>query len=250
MTVSTFQGMALDRYADEPLWMQLAAALRSAIAGGNLRADEALPSESELIERFAVSRTVVREALAELVREGLVYKIRAKGTFVAPKAPDLRFVGAIAGSADDLRSSGRRISTSVLEQSIGEATAAEASALQMENHAGVVRLRRLRSVDGKPLMLVDTTLPLALVPGLATAKLENRSLYEHLRRQYGLEPSGADRWLQAILPGAEEAGLLQITSQTPVLSIESIAWDTHGQRFEWYRALHRSEESRFYVGIR
>jgi GntR family transcriptional regulator len=250
MTVSTFHGMALDRYAAEPLWMQLATALRSAIAGGSLRADEALPSEAELIERFAVSRTVVREALAELVREGLVYKIRAKGTFVAPRAPDLRFVGAIAGSADDLRSSGRRISTSVLEQSTGEATAAEASALQIENQAAVVRLRRLRSVDGKPWLLVDTTLPLALVPGLATAKLENRSLYEHLRRQYGIEPSGADRWLQATLPGAEEAGLLQITPQTPVLSIESIAWDALGQRFEWYRALHRSEESRFYVGIR
>ncbi|MET1063871.1 MAG: GntR family transcriptional regulator [Arthrobacter sp.] len=181
---------------------------------------------------------------------GLVYKIRAKGTFVAPKPPDLRFIGATAGSADDLRSSGRRISTRVLGQHAGEATAAEAAALQIENAADVVRLRRVRSVDGKPWLLVDTTLPLALVPGLATAKLENRSLYEHLRRHHGIEPAGADRWIQAVLPTQEEAGLLQVTAQTPLLCIESIVWDSLGQRFEWYRALHRSEESRFYVGIR
>lgn len=242
--------MALDRHAAEPLWMQLASALRFAISDGRLREDQALPSEAELIDLLGVSRTVVRDALAELVREGLVYKIRAKGTFVAPKPPDLRFIGATAGSADDLRSSGRRISTRVLGQHAGEATAAEAAALQIENAADVVRLRRVRSVDGKPWLLVDTTLPLALVPGLATAKLENRSLYEHLRRHHGIEPAGADRWIQAVLPTQEEAGLLQVTAQTPLLCIESIVWDSLGQRFEWYRALHRSEESRFYVGIR
>lgn len=250
MADSALHQTTLDREAAEPLWLQLASVLRSTISRGALKSDQALPSEAELIDLFAVSRTVVREALAELVREGFVYKIRAKGTFVSPKRPDLRFVGAVAGSADDLRSSGRRISTAVLLQTVGRASSAEASALQISDGAEVVRLRRVRSVDGQPWLLVDTAMPLNLVPGLPKAKLENRSLYEHLRRHYAIEAAGADRWLQALLPNPEEATLLQVSIQDPVLVIESVAWDEQGQRFEWYRALHRSEESRFYVGIR
>ena len=77
----------LDRGASAPLWQQLARVLRREIESGLLRPDQALPSESELIDRYGVSRTVVREALAELVRAGLIYKVRARGSFVAPQTP-------------------------------------------------------------------------------------------------------------------------------------------------------------------
>jgi GntR family transcriptional regulator len=250
MTINALRDWAIDRDAPEPLWVQLATILRSVISEGSLQEDAALPSEAELINFLGVSRTVVREALAELVREGLVYKIRAKGTFVAPKLPELHFIGAVSGSAYDLRASGQRISTRVLRQEAGTATPAEASALQIDSDSAVVRLRRLRSVGGSPLLLVDTTLPADMVPGLTKAKLENRSLYEHLRRHYAIEPAGADRWLQAVLPNAEQSDLLGLDTHTPLLSIESVAWGADGVRFEWYRALHRSEKSRFYIGIR
>jgi len=250
MTLAALRGWSVDREAPEPLWMQLCSGLSSAISDGGFREDEALPSEAELINKFGVSRTVVRQALAQLVGDGLVYKIRAKGTFVAHQTPDLRFIGANTGSADDLRASGKRVSTSILAQEEGAATPAEASALQLEDGARVVRLRRLRSVDGTPWLLVSTILPLALMPGLVTAKLEDRSLYEHIRRQYGIVSAGADRWLQAVLPTSDDAEKLGIDIHTPLLSIESIAWTADGIRFECYRALHRSEKSRFYVGIR
>jgi GntR family transcriptional regulator len=250
MTLAALRGWSVDREAPEPLWMQLCSALSSGISDGGFREDEALPSEAELINKFGVSRTVVRQALAQLVGDGLVYKIRAKGTFVAHQTPDLRFIGANTGSAGDLRASGKRVSTSILAQEEGTATPAEASALQLEDGARVVRLRRLRSVDGTPWLLVSTILPLALMPGLVTAKLEDRSLYEHIRRQYGIVPAGADRWLKAVLPTPDDAEKLGIDIHTPLLSIESIAWTADGIRFECYRALHRSEKSRFYVGIR
>ncbi|MET0479959.1 MAG: UTRA domain-containing protein [Mycetocola sp.] len=65
-----------------------------------------------------------------------------------------------------------------------------------------------------------------------------------------VSPAGADRWLQAVIPEPEEAELLQLEPGVPVLRIESVAWDATDRRFEYYRALHRSDESRFYVGIR
>ncbi|MGO3885471.1 MAG: GntR family transcriptional regulator [Mycetocola sp.] len=240
----------LDRDSDEPLWLQLSSALRSAITDGTLGADQALPSESELINRYGVSRTVVREALAELVRRGLIYKIRAKGSFVSPATPDLSFIGSTLGSSADLDASNRSSTTRILRQERGTATAQEATSLSLEEGADVIRLRRLRTVDGSPWLLVDTVLPAELFPGLVKANLENQSLYKHLRRHYGVSPAGADRWLQAVLPDEADAALLTLPAGAPALRIESVSWDTDERPFEFYNALHRSDASRFYVGIR
>ncbi|MFS0868179.1 GntR family transcriptional regulator [Microbacterium sp. 179-B 1A2 NHS] len=241
---------ALDRESDLPLWQQLAKLLRDEIAQGMLRPDQALPSESELIDRYGVSRTVVREALADLVRGGLIYKVRARGSFVAPQRPELKFVGSVTGSSDDLAPTGRHISTRVLEFETRTATPDEAVQLKIAEGAPVVRLRRLRSVDDTPWLLVDTVLPLDRFPTLAPGQLENTSLYALLRRRFGVEPSGADRWISAVIPDSADADLLQLDPGRPVLAIESVAWDADGSPFELYHALHRSEDSRFYVGIR
>jgi len=240
----------LDRDSKEPLWQQLVAVLRDAIETGTLAPDQALPSEADLIDRYGVSRTVVREALAELVRRGQIYKIRAKGSFVSPPRRDLSFIGSNAGSSEDLSGTGRTVVTHVLSLDEGEADEHEAPALRVPEGTPVLRMRRLRTVDGTPWLLVRTTLPRDRFAGLLKANLENRSLYDHLRRTYGVSPAGADRWLKAVIPSAEEAALLELSPGTPALDIESVAWDDDGQPFEYYHALHRSDESRFYVGVR
>ena len=241
---------ALDRTAESPLWQQLAKVIRAQIEAGFLRPDQALPSESELTDRYGVSRTVVREALADLVRAGLIYKVRARGSFVSPPRSDLKFIGSMAGSSDDLARTGRIITTKVLDFEVNAADADDARLLRIDQGSEVIRLRRLRRVDDTPWLLVDTVLPFERFTTLGRANLENRSLYEHLRRNFGVEPSGADRWISAVVPNPSDAHLLALTPGQPVLAIESVAWDADGRPFERYSALHRSDESRFYVGIR
>lgn len=240
----------LDREGAEPLWMQLMRALRAEIESGVRLPDQPLPSEAELSDLFGVSRTVVREALRELVQERLIYKVKGRGAFVAPRKTELRFIGSMSGSADDLRESGRRVTTQAISQSLGEADEREAALLRIPAGEQVVRLRRLRRVDGQPWLLVVTALPARLVPGLERAIMENQSLYDVLRRRYGLEPAAADRWIEAVFPDAEEAALLEVSTSTPLLGIESVAWTKDDIRFEAYYALHRSDQTRFYVGIR
>ena len=247
---TTSSPATLDRSAETPLWQQLARHLREEIQTGRLLPDQALPSESELIDRFGVSRTVVREALAELVRTGLIYKVRARGSFVSPQRPDLKFIGSMSGSAADLTAAGRSVTTRVLEFVTTEADDGDAAALRLDVGDPVVRLRRLRRVDGTPWLLVDTVLPASRFPTLVRANLVNRSLYEHLRRNFGVEPVGADRWISAVVPSAADAELLELEAGQPVLSIESVAWDGDGVPFERYSALHRSDDVRFHVGIR
>ncbi|MER5334442.1 GntR family transcriptional regulator [Micromonospora sp. NPDC002717] len=240
----------LTRDGSEPLWMQLMRELRGQIEAGEIAPDQPLPSEAELTDLFGVSRTVVREALRELVQQRMIYKVKGRGAFVAPRKTELRFVGSVSGSADDLRESGRRVTTHTISQSLSPADQREADLLQIPVGEPVVRMRRLRGVDGQPWLLVDTALPARLVPGLDRAVLENQSLYDVLRRRYGLEPVGADRWIEAVFPEPEDAALLEVTASTPLLGIESVAWLPDGTRFEAYYALHRSDQTRFFVGIR
>ncbi|MCW3815064.1 GntR family transcriptional regulator [Micromonospora sp. DR5-3] len=240
----------LTRDGSEPLWMQLMRELRGQIEAGEIAPDQPLPSEAELTDLYGVSRTVVREALRELVQQRMIYKVKGRGAFVAPRKTELRFVGSVSGSADDLRESGRRVTTHTIGQSLGAADQREADLLQIPAGEPVVRMRRLRRVDGQPWLLVDTALPARLVPGLERAVLENQSLYDVLRRRYGLEPVGADRWIEAVFPEPEDASLLEVTTSTPLLGIESVAWLRDGTRFEAYYALHRSDQTRFFVGIR
>ena len=73
----------IDRGADTPLWMQLKAILQGQIQEGELQPDSRLYSENELCKIFGVSRTVVREALSELVHDRFIYRIQGKGTFIS-----------------------------------------------------------------------------------------------------------------------------------------------------------------------
>lgn len=237
----------LDRMSSTPLWLQLRLALRRAMEAGALPPHAQLPSESELCERYDVSRTVVREALGKLVSEGRIYKIKGKGAFVAAHKADGEFVGTTMGLWEEMLSKGHQVRTRVLLQELGGATERERVALRLGPEDRVVRIRRVYVVDGSPTIMVDTAVPAALVPGLERAPLENRSLYETVRGRYGLVPRRAERWLEAALPGPDEAELLHVTRRTPLISIESIAYTDSGTPMEYYVALHRTDATRLHI---
>lgn len=74
----------LDTHEKRPLYLQLTDALLKQIVDV-YQADDKLPTEMELCDEYAVSRTTVRLAMSELERRGSIYRIQGKGSFVAPK---------------------------------------------------------------------------------------------------------------------------------------------------------------------
>jgi GntR family transcriptional regulator len=237
----------IDRRSGTPLWFQLRAILHRGIEAGDIPTDGRLPSEAELCRRYDVSRTVVREALAKLVAEGRIYKIKGKGAFVARRKSEEEFVGTTMGLWEELLTKGHDVRTKVLRQELGTPTERERAALRLGPDESVVRIRRVYVVDGSPTIRVDTALPAALVPGLERAPLENRSLYATVRQRYGLRPERAERWIEAALPDRRDADLLGVTTRTPLIAIESIASTANGVPMEYYVALHRTDTTRLHV---
>ena len=84
-TLSSVPGERVDKYADEPLYVQLAGILRRRIESGELARLDPLPSESTLTQEHDVSRDTVRRAIAVLREQGLVFTIAQRGTYVGPR---------------------------------------------------------------------------------------------------------------------------------------------------------------------
>lgn len=240
-------GRRLDRSSSTPLWIQLRTVLRAEIDSAGYGPDQQLPSEAELRARFGVSRAVVREALGDLVAQRLVYKIKGKGAFVAPRRHDEDFVGSVMSFSGEMSQHGRVVTTQVLEQVVEVPGPRIAASLRLSPDDTVLRLRRLRAVDGRQRLLVTSTLPSRLVPGLERANLENMSLYDTIRRRYGLDIARAERWIEPVLATREESALMEVTSTTPLLRIESVSWIADGTPIEHYDGLYLTDGSRLHV---
>ncbi|WP_210272632.1 GntR family transcriptional regulator [Chthonobacter rhizosphaerae] len=232
-----------------PLWSQLKAALVDQIIGQNLPEHTRLPSESELCGRYGVSRTVVREALNQLVHERLIYKLQGKGAFVAGRRDDQDFVGTRVGFSGELADKHRIIGREILRQDVEPATDRVQKMLRLEPGTPIVAIDRVLSVDGIPRLLVRWRMPEHLVPGLDQVPLHSRSLYDTLSRRYGIAFERAERWIEAVCPDSDEAKRLDVTTATPLLGLESVAYSSQGLPIEYYAALYRTDRARLHLQI-
>jgi GntR family transcriptional regulator len=240
----------INRDADTPLWMQLKSILQGQIQSGELLPDSQLYSEHELCRLYGVSRTVVREALSELVHDRYIYRIQGKGTFISGRKEEQDFAGSNIGFSGEMIGKGRKVMTKILKQTLAEPSERERRMLRLINPQQVFKIRRLMYIDDQVRLLVDMSFPADLVSGFENVNLGNKSIYDVLKRRYGLVPSSSERWIEAILPTDKQAALLNISLGTPLLGIESCAYLSDGRAFEYYYGIHRSDISRLHFSFR
>lgn len=238
-----------NRSNTSPLWQQVKSALSQPIYQGELGEHAQLPSEAELCLRFGVSRTVVREALAQLVNERLIYKLQGKGAFVAGRRDEQDFIGTTVGFSGELADKSKIVSHRNLRQEIALPTARMCKLLGISDDTRMVVLDRLLSVDGYPRFIVRCAMPEHFVPGLDRMPMENRSLYDTIGRQYGIKLVRAERWIEASKAGLEEASLLQVPVGSPLLGIESVGSNDRGEKIEYYTSLYLTDRSRLHFSV-
>ncbi|GAB4561434.1 MAG: GntR family transcriptional regulator [Anaerolineae bacterium] len=240
---------AVDRSSPVPYYHQLYEYLASLIQTGVLKPGDQIPTELEICQMTGLSRTVVRQAIHDLVNEGYLERFRAKGTFVArPKLPE-RLVQSIAGFYEDSMARGQVPVTQVLDFDVRPAPAQVAQKLQIGVGEPVIYLNRLRFIEGEPIVLVATYIPRVLCPDLIQEDMRTQSLYRVLESRYGLVIVRARRSLEAVAATAEEARLLQIEKGAPLLLLRSVGYLEDGRPLEYYVARHRGDRARFDVEL-
>jgi GntR family transcriptional regulator len=203
-----------------------------------------IPAERQLCEELGVSRPTLRSVVDDLVRDGLLVREHGRGVFVAKAkvAQDLTRttvggklgVGAVDGSWTSRTvdfhtvAAGPRISRR-LRVSPGEP---------------VLRITRLRMVDGDPMCLETLHVPQALVPGLAAADLETDSFYQLLGRRFGILPTDAAQTIEPTVVDESEAELLGVPLHAPALLFERETRDADGRVVEFTHSVYRGDRYR------
>jgi len=240
---------AINRASPVPYYYQLKEIIKAQIQKGHWPPGAQIPSEPQLCEMFGVSRTVVRQALGELVAEGYLSKQKGRGTFVAKPKIAGSLVQRLTGFHEDLVRRGLVPRTKVLSQSVIPAPETVADYLDIAAGTPVIRIERLRFVEGEPLLLVVTYIPYSLCPGLAQEDLTDQSLYQVLEEKYGIQLARGRRMLEAIAATESEAQLLGIKPGAPLLYLRSITYMSNGRAVEYYEAKHRGDRSMLEVEL-
>jgi GntR family transcriptional regulator len=229
--------------------LQIAEILRAGIAEGKWQPGQLIPSEASLCEMFAVSRTAIRQALAQLVVEGLLHKEKGRGTFVA--RPHMAIaVQELRGLFDEMSAAGRAVTTRVLRQEVTSSPVAIASVLAVPVGSPVVCLERLRSVAGEPLVHATTYLPWPRFAELLDVDFGTAGLYATLDTAHGVRPHGGLRRLEAVSATPAQARVLGVRARDALLRVFASNVDENEVPFEAFDAYYRGDRAVFEADVR
>ncbi|GAA2019580.1 GntR family transcriptional regulator [Pseudokineococcus marinus] len=235
----------MDHEVRQPLHARVAAALRAEVDDHAAPPGTLLPSESALTERFGVSRSVVRQALAALEGEGRVRREKGRGTVVVDRADHRRLVQRAGGLHDQLATGGAVVTTHVLE-AVVEPAPEVARWLGADE---VLRLERVRSVDGRAVARIRTHLPLPLLAGLRAEDLEDASLHAAMEALVGVRPRRGSRQVRAVAADEGLAAQLGVRAGDPLLLLEGRGAADDGTPLEVFATWHRGDAVSFELDV-
>lgn len=206
----------------EPLWIQAVNLIRGEIEKGILKPGMRLAPERELCRQLGISRVTLRKALVHLVDEGVLSASHGRGWYVTQAVPKKEWPNNLESFSETAARMGLTPHSTVLEEGAGPATIDEAEPLGIAPGTPLFRLERVRLLDGVPIALDLSKVPLALVPGIEKVDFRTRSLYSTLA-EAGVEPVRADSTVEAVKADDRAAGHLDVAAGDPLLVMRQIA---------------------------
>lgn len=235
----------LDRNKGKPLREQIMDDIRAKVR--SMKPHERIPSEPDLAAHYGVSRGTVKQALDELVHEGILYRLPKRGTFVAPPRIWRSFT-ELPSHSEDIRRRGFTPSADVLHFGVERADRDVARHLKVGLGAPVWRIERLRRADGEPVLLSTSYLPVNLFPELTREDVED-SLYEALARRYDMRPVWAHDVYTAVNAHRYEALVLEVPLGTALLLNERVGFLADNTPVEYALSYIRGDRYEIHIDI-
>jgi GntR family transcriptional regulator len=240
---------AIYRNSPLPRYYQLKEIMRGRVKSDEWKPGDLIPSERELSEKYGISRMTARQAITDLVNEGLFYREQGKGTFVSQRKITQQLIH-LTGFTEDIRARGQKPGTKVLSAEMFPADETTAEKLSIDPGTLIFRLQRLRLADDEPLAIELSQISFKGCERLLDEDLEQHSLYRLLETKYGILLMEADQELEAGLAGNEEAQLLKISINRPVLFTRRITYTERNQPIEYAKAVYCGNKYTFYTHLK
>lgn len=238
---------SVNRQSVTPLYYQVKELILQMIEKGELKIGNRLPTEKELCKKFEVSRITIRKAIEELVKDGVLYKERGKGTFVAHTKIQQGLL-QLMSFTEEMKTQGFNVHSRILESKLMTANRKVAEYLGLDDGTQVLKVARLRFVNRDPVAFNISYFPGKLCKQLMEEDLSG-SIYHLLEEKLGFALHKAVETLEIVSVNGPIARLLNVPQDSPALLIERVTYIKGGRPIEYVKSLFRGDKSRFYVEL-
>lgn len=215
--------MDLYKKSQQPLYAQLMKEIKDLIQKGEYEAGDQIPTETELSEKYQVSRITVRRTIEELCTQGILVKRQGKGTFVeAPKIYRKVEKDNSMSFSESCRANGRKPSSHVIECQFVEAEEWQNEFLMLTDDKRLYHIERVLSADELPIIYEHIYIPAIRVPNLQVEKLENGSLFQLLAEDYNVTEFAKGRsTIEVRMASKPIADYLKMNVGEPIMILKS-----------------------------
>ncbi len=233
-----------------PKYLQISSWLKEAIQIGRYPLGEKIPSEVELSHLCRVNRNTLRQAIAELTKNGILTKKKGKGTFVTASEPTAlkRQLNRISSFSKELSAAGIQENTCLLGKGIEKPSKRAAKALTLGPDNDVIAIRRLRTGDDLPLIYEETFLPVDLFDGILDMDLTG-SIYEIFTHSFNTVLARCEQTITAVSLNGEIARSLKLKTGAAALYMESVTYNDHNMPIEFLCGYFRGDKYAFAVEL-
>jgi len=237
--------MPMNRESPVPLHHQVRNYLLGCLERAELLPGQKLLQEREYAARFGISLAPVRQAILDLVKEGYLYRVPGRGTFVREQKVEEK-ISILSSFTESMRAKGLSAVLRVVELRIDKAAAVVRLIPETQDQQFVF-LQRVALVEGTAMALLTSYLPSRLVPGLESLDLNGQSLYRTLEERYGIVLARAESSIEVVRCRGTQSIVLGVPQGTPMLQVEGKTYDVKDQFVEFAQVLYRADRFRFTI---
>jgi len=232
-----------------PLYFQLEQILKSKIITGEYMAGEQIPTEKDLCETYQVSSITARQAILNLVNEGLLVRKQGKGTFVTEEITSINTL-QLSGSINDLITYGLKAQeVKVLGINKVKTPKQVAKSLNLEEGREVMQLKRIRISNNGPVSYVINYLPLEIGEKVKEGDLRTYPMLQILRDKFRIPLRGGIQYIEPIVADYDISSNLSVSISSPILYIETIIFAKQKKPVEFVQTYVRPDRYRYSVKL-
>jgi len=243
---------SVDRSSPIPLYYQIKLNLKRFIEDNKLKPNDPLPPEEELAKYYKVSRLTVRQAMQELVKEGLIYRIQGKGTYVAENKM-ISDLSHLTGFSEEMEKIRKKAWSKVLTNKLVKPPEKVADAFHISGEAKVLLLSRLRYEGDRPRSIENAYLNISKYPILRKISqydMSTKSLYKLLKDEFSIYPTFAEEEIEVVHAEESVAKILGIKEGDCVLSIVRITFSQEKIPIEYVYSNYRKDNFKLRVTLK
>jgi GntR family transcriptional regulator len=226
-----------------PIYQVIENHIKEKISNNEFKHGDMIHSENDLKEMFNVSRMTVRQAINNLVNEGLLYTHKGKGTFVNNLKIEKKIQGLL-GFSEEMKLMNRKVSNRLISFNIIKASKEIGEKLFIDEGDEVYLIERIRYGDKIPVLFEKLYLPRKIFKTI-DATIMNSSFYNFVEEELNYRISHCIQTVEAKSSDKAISEYLEIPKLSAVLYLTRNTFLDRGFPFEYVQSYYRADQYRF-----